>query len=95
MNTYACWYHGRFGYCFEHTRSGWWFVPEQSQNSPGVHRNLCLQDFLFASQHDWQFELNRHQQPSLWRRLLSSMFAPLKPQTVAGLLLLPSVTRQM
>lgn len=91
MNTYACWYYGQSGYCFEHPHSGWWFVPEQSHYSPKVSRNLCLQDFLFASQHDWQFELSRHQQPqpSLWRRLLNSVFAPLKPQTVAGLLLLP------
>lgn len=94
MNTYACWYQGLLGYCFEHPHSGWWFIPEQGQPDSRVHRHLSLQDFIFANRFEWQFE-NRLQQgrgiKPLWRRCLEALFMPLKPQTVAGLLLLPSL----
>lgn len=94
MNTYACWYQGRPGYCFEHPRSGWWFVPEQGQPDSSVRRQLSLQDFVFANHADWQFEQQLHRQQQCtprWLQCLKALFAPIKPQTVAGLLLLPAV----
>ncbi len=92
MNIYACWYHGLPGYCFEHPRSGWWFIPEQGQADPTPCRHLRLRDFIFVNTGEWRFELNRLQQPrpALWRRLLNGWLNSVKPRTVAGLLLLPS-----
>lgn len=90
MNIYACWYHGLPGYCFEHPRSGWWFVPEQSQPASAAYRHLHLQDFIFVNASDWRFERARLQQrPPVWRRLLNSWLNGVPPRTVAGLLLLP------
>lgn len=91
MNTYACWYQGLSGYCFEHPRSGWWFVPEQGQGCSQVHRHLQLHDFVFADAHEWQFEYNRCQKPkpALWQQFLNTLFPSVKPQSVAGLLFLP------
>lgn len=90
MNIYSCWYQGLCGYCFEHPRSGWWFVPETGQPQATIHRHLQLRDFVFNNPHDWAFECRRQQQPQrpFWRRLFS-ISSSLRPHTVAGLLLMP------
>jgi len=93
MNTYACWLYGRPGYCFEHPRSGWWFVPEQGQPDNEVRRGLDLDDFVFANRFEQQMEHHRKRMRSAiptWRRWLRSLFAPARAQSVAGLLLLPA-----
>ncbi len=92
MNIYACWYQGRPGYCFEHRRSGWWFIPEQGQSDTEVRRHLSLADFVFANRFDWQLEQSHAAAPR-WQRCLRALVPPLKPRSVAGLLLLP--TRSM
>lgn len=92
MNTYPCWLNGRPGYCFEHPRSGWWFIPEQGQGDNEVRRNLSLEDFLFSNHRDRQFEYHRRearQSIPWWQKYLRALFLP-KPHSVAGLLLLPA-----
>lgn len=92
MNTYACWHQGRPGFCFEHPRSGWWFVPEQGQPDNEIRRYLALEDFLFANRIDWQLEYDRrqiHAAMPWWRRSLQAVLSPARPRSVAGLLLLP------
>lgn len=92
MNTYACWYHGLYGFCFQHPRSGWWFVPEQGQPDADIHRHLRLEDLLFVDAVAWRYELQRQRRRAArpwWQQLISAMRTPLQPHTVAGLLLLP------
>lgn len=92
MNTYACWHQGRTGYCFEHPRSGWWFIPEQGESDTRICRHLSLQDFVFANRSEQRFEHQRqHFLTAMpwWRHCLRALSLPIKPQTVAGLLLLP------
>ena len=92
MNTYPCWLNGRPGYCFEHRRSGWCFIPEQGQADSKVRRNLSLEDFLFSNHHDRQFEYRRrkiHQSIPWWQKCLRALFLP-KSHSVAGFLLLPT-----
>lgn len=92
MNIYACWHQGRPGYCFEHPRSGWWFVPELGQPDPAVRRHLSFEEFIFASSFDWRLEYRRQQArvaTPRWRLCLRALFTPVRPNTVAGLLMLP------
>jgi hypothetical protein len=92
MNTYACWYRGIYGYCFQNPRSGWWFVPEINQPDPRVYRHLLLKDLVFVNDPDYRHEQLNEQRRECksWCDMLCNLLFPAwRARTVGGLLFLP------
>lgn len=90
MNTYSCWYQGRFGYCFEHPRSGWWFIPATGDQP--VARHLALADLTFTDPAAYRMEHDRclSSRPR-WQRWLRHLLLPVRTPGVSALLLPPAL----